>query len=392
MTVSDPIGKSDPINREEASTFPIGREELSDWNSPDVAARRSRDWSCQPWSGLIGLGVVFAAAAILGLPMGTQRTLEVLGPVSTFMLPLLAVMALWWGGWPFQRSGRAGAGLLSLAVLVGGALVLTFVGEAVVGKASISHLLGDGAEAGRMVSFPWTVPLAAFVFVTMLQLTFVCRHWPFAKLGVVASGLAALATSWGVGIAGYLLLANWDFVPAPARAAMGLRNPGGPINGLDLIGMLLCVVVWQMVVFFLMEGYPIAKIPSNTAYLAVANVTTIGGGIVTWLVLHDGLNRTVPQIGAFAGVTVAATLIAGLLFEQWPARLLRSNGSRRLGLLATTAVIAVGLGYALRAIALATDTWTRDPALLWVGVTGLNFIGAVVIIHAALWRRWPVAL
>ncbi len=36
-------------------------------------------------------------------------------------------------------------------------------------------------------------------------------------------------------------------------------------------------------------------------------------------------------------------------------------------------------------------TWTKAPVDLWVSICGLNFIGAIVITHVALWRRWPVA-
>jgi hypothetical protein len=46
-------------------------------------------------------------------------------------------------------------------------------------------------------------------------------------------------------------------------------------------------------------------------------------------------------------------------------------------------------GFALRAISL-TATWTGSPPQLWVAVTGLNFIGALVIVHAAVFRGWPL--
>jgi hypothetical protein len=52
------------------------------------------------------------------------------------------------------------------------------------------------------------------------------------------------------------------------------------------------------------------------------------------------------------------------------------------------AVIAVVAWLALRAITKGT-TWTRDPAPLGFAVTGLNFIGAFVILHPSAFRRWP---
>lgn len=346
----------------------------------------------QPWSGLIGLALVLAVAALLGLGLGAQRSLEVIGPLSTFCLPVLAVAALWWNGWPAAKASRPVAGLTVTALIVGVGLLLTAVGQFVVGSPAFGHLLGTASETpkGHLVTFPWTVPLAAFVFATTLQLTFVCRKWPFASLKPVSAGLAALGTSWLVGIAGYFLLANWDFVPAPARAAIGLRNPGGPVNALDLIAILLCIVVWQMVVFFLLEGYPLSKINSTAGYLVAANATTIGLGVLTWIALHNGLDRTVPQVSAFAGVVVAGTLVVGLLFEAWPVRAIANDGARRLALLGAAGVVAVIAGFGLRAISVAAESAWTDPAQLWVAVAALNFVSAVIILHAVVWRRWPV--
>ena len=134
----------------------------------------------QPWAGAIGLVIVLAVAAVLGIVPGLQRSLEVIGPASTFCLPVLAVAALWWKGWPFATLSRLAGGLATLGLIVASGVVLTAVGLAVTGNFQLSHLFGTAAEAaqGHMVTFPFTVPLAAFVFVTMLQLIFVCRQWP----------------------------------------------------------------------------------------------------------------------------------------------------------------------------------------------------------------------
>jgi hypothetical protein len=86
-------------------------------------------------------------------------------------------------------------------------------------------------------------------------------------------------------------------------------------------------------------------------------------------------------VSAAAGVIVAGALIAGLLFEGWPARLVKHSNLSRAALFGTAGMIAMAAGFALRAATLGT-TWTRDPAQLWVAVTGLNFIGAFVIVHA----------
>jgi hypothetical protein len=357
---------------------------------PGNAPPRKRTIS-QPWLGAAGLVIVLTVAAVLGIVPGMQRSLEIIGPTSTFCLPVLAIAALWWKGWPFAKLSRSAGGIATLGLIVAFGIVLTAIGQAVTGSFQLGHLFGTAAEAtkGHMVTFPWTVPLAAFVFVIMLQLTFVCRQWPFQRLSPVAGGFAALATSWAVGVAGYLSLAHWDFVPAVARHAIGLRNPGGPINALDLVGILLCVVIWQLTLFFLLDGYPVSKIKSGPLYLAVANATTIGLGILLWWLLHSAAGLSSPQVSAAGGVVVAGTLIAGLLLEGWPARAVSNPTLSRLALLGTAAAVAVIAGFALRAISLHA-TWTGDPAQLWVAVTGLNFIGAFVIVHVAVFRRWPL--
>jgi hypothetical protein len=345
-----------------------------------------------PALGVAGLLLVLLVAENVMWVPGAQRMLDVAAPWSTYSLPLLAMVALWWNCWPAARWPRPLAGAALTGSVVGVGLLLCLAGQAVIGTSAPSRLLGTSDEPalGHLVSFPFAEPLAAFVFVTFLQLTFVCRKWPLSGLPAVPAGLAALATSWAIGTAGYLLLANWDSVPAPARAAIGLRNPSGPIDALDLIGILLCVTIWQMAVFFLLDGYPATLVPTRAGYLAAANVLSVGGGVGLYVILHDVLNRTVPEISAAAGVIVAATLIVGLLLEQWPARLLGSPHAQRAALLSSAAVIAIGAGFALRALSLSIQTWTRDPAQLWVAVTGLNFIGAGIIVHVAFWRRWPL--
>jgi hypothetical protein len=112
--------------------------------------------------------------------------------------------------------------------------------------------------------------------------------------------------------------------------------------------------------------------------------------VLSWVVLHDGFNRTVPQVSALAGVIVTGTLVTGLLFEAWPARMVTNDGARRLALLGCTAVVAAIAGFGLRAVSLAAESAWTDPAQLWVAVSALNFISAVIILHAVVWRRWPV--
>ena len=152
-----------PTRPERSSTrkeqLPQQRTPSNSESAPSAVAPRGL---AQPLIGLVGLVIVLAAAALLGLAMGAQKSLEVVGPVSTFCLPVLAVSALWWGGWPVARASRLVGGLASTGIIIGGGILLTLLGEAVVGRFSPAHLFGTTVETphGHFVTFPWTVPIA----------------------------------------------------------------------------------------------------------------------------------------------------------------------------------------------------------------------------------------
>ena len=47
---------------------------------------------------------------------------------------------------------------------------------------------------------------------------------------------------------------------------------------------------------------------------------------------------------------------------------------------------------ATNAVSLAAESAWTDPAQLWGAVSALNLISAVIILHAVVWRRWPVSV
>ena len=60
--------------------------------------------AAQPWLGMGGL--LLAAAVFFALALGTGSTatsLLILGPISTFALPAVAMIAFWWNDWPGSR-------------------------------------------------------------------------------------------------------------------------------------------------------------------------------------------------------------------------------------------------------------------------------------------------
>jgi hypothetical protein len=61
-------------------------------SAPRTHARLSR----QPALGVAGVALVLPVALALGVGLGTpERSLLVLGPISTFALPIIATIAFW---------------------------------------------------------------------------------------------------------------------------------------------------------------------------------------------------------------------------------------------------------------------------------------------------------
>ncbi|MFQ5554267.1 MAG: hypothetical protein ACE5GC_02705 [Acidimicrobiia bacterium] len=348
--------------------------------APSIDAR-------QPVIGLLGALIIAVVLWLLFILPGMERSLFVLGPISTFWLPVLAVSALWWGGWPGNKleGGRSAAGAGNTLLFAGSAVVLTYIGMLIVGPTSISGMFTSGLES---TTFPWTIPLAAVVFVVMLQLTFVTGKWPLHKLPAVQSGFAALAVSWGVGLVLYWLFVDFTaFAPPEALDGIGIRNPGGFWGADDFVALLLSIVIWQIALTVLLGGWPFTSIKSDGARLAAFNGAVIGGGWVTYLILSTGFNAG--QIAAIGGAATAAIFVCAMLFETWPFQGASAAVSRAgVGGLALALTFAGYFG--LRGLANTLHTFQAAPVEFWVAVAALNFIAAMVILHYAVWGRWPL--
>ena len=359
--------------------------------APDTHVEMVR--GAQPMVGMLGLVIVVVVFALLSIVWSPQTSLVVLGPISTFALPVLVVSAVWWAGWPFAKFGRAVSGLSHTIMIAVLGVILTGLGLLIAGHFSLHGIFSANASElnskGVLTTFPFTVPLAATVFVTMLQLTFVSNKWPFHKMRAASSGISAFVFSWVVGTAIYFLLTNWNSVPVPARAALGLRNGIGPMNAIDFTAMLLCIVVYQMSFFVLFRGWPFAGLKSSGARLVTSHLATIGGGWMTFFVLLDGFKWQDPVIVGVCGSIIASIFIVAMLFETWPFQG-EDASENRFGSLVMVAVVTCVLYFLLRAIGHATGTWTQAPVELWIGVGGLNYIAAVIILHYAVWGRWPL--
>jgi hypothetical protein len=76
--------------------------------------------------GLIGLTLVVPVLLFLGLGWGSaERSLLVLGPMSTFALPLIAMIAFWWEDWPGTMLRAPLAGLADTVLVAMGGVLLS---------------------------------------------------------------------------------------------------------------------------------------------------------------------------------------------------------------------------------------------------------------------------
>ena len=89
---------------------------------------------------------------------------------------------------------------------------------------------------------------------------------------------------------------------------------------------------------------------------------------------------------AAAGVPVVpgSAICVAMLFDGWPAALLRPAPGRAL----TLALTALALNRALAAYA-GSVHWARASPYDWITTAALSFAGADIILHAGIGLRWP---
>jgi hypothetical protein len=343
----------------------------------------------QPLLGLAGLTFVvpffFLLAAALG---GAEASLLVLGPLTTFALPVIAMVAFWWQDWPGNALRAGWSGLVDTLIVVVAGVALTIVGQIVVSRFDLRGVFSPETRPGHAATFPSTIGLGASAFTAILQLTLVCERWPLQRLNRIWSGVAALVLAWGIAVAAYLLLVNLDDVPAAVRAADGLRNPHGPVPAPVYGAVLITLGVWQVILFVVLRGLPFALIRQQGLRLAAGNAGVAAGTALTFYLLYGVAGWPAGLITAVGGVVIAAGLLVAMLFEGWPAVRLRPRLGRAavLGLIAAVAAL---LYVVLRAYADQID-FRRATADDWVALASLNFLALGVVLHVAVWRRWPV--
>lgn len=312
--------------------------------SPAALADARRN---QPRRGLLGLVFVLPVTALLAAGAGgPARSLEVLGSPVTFALPIVAMIAFWWEDWPGSLLRGGWSGLSDTALVVAGGAALTLLGRAVTGTAS--------------------VPLAAGIFTLMLQLTLVGEGRPLRGRGTRWPGVAALAVCWVAGLAVYLGLVST-----------------GVVRGEDYGAFFAALGAWQMVWYVALRGWPFARIRRRAVRLATAHVVVITCAWTTYAVAPPD------RLAPVAGAAIASVLVVAMLFEAWPAIRLTPLPGRSL-VLVLVALLTAALSTALPQVA----RWAGVPEQLvagWATHTTLNALSLAVILHVAVWRRWPAS-
>jgi hypothetical protein len=374
---------------------------------PDSSASAPREahppGRTQPLLGLAGLTFVvpffFVLAAALG---GAEASLLVLGPLTTFALPVIAMVAFWWQDWPGNALRAGWSGLVDTLIVVVAGVALTIVGQIVVSRFDPRGVFSPETHPGHAATFPSTIGLGASAFTVILQLTLVCERWPLKalagahsdelhgprRLGRIWSGVAALALAWAIAVAAYLALVNLDDVPAAVRAADDLRNPHGPVPAPVYGAALITLGVWQVVLFVVLRGLPFTLIPYQGLRLLAGNAGVAAGTAVTFFLLYGVAGLPPGRITAVGGVVIAAGLLVAMLFEGWPAVRL-TPGPGRAVVLGLVGAVAALLYLVLRAYAEQIEFRRATPDD-WVALASLNFLALGVVLHVAVWRRWPV--
>jgi hypothetical protein len=319
--------------------------------TPEALAGARR---AQPRRGLLGLALVVPVAALLAAGAGGPvPSMELFGPPVTAALPVVAMIAFWWADWPGSLLRGGWPGLSDTVLVAAGGVLLCLAGTAVTGQA------GPAA----------TVPLSAGIFTLMLQLTLVGEGWPFRRSGLRREGVAALAVCWLAGVLTYLALVRSGLVPAEAYAAF-----------FAVLGFV------QTLGYVALRGWPFARIRRRTARLATAHCAVAGCAAFGYAVTRQVLD--VDGVAAVAGAGIASVLVVAMLFEAWPGIRLAPLPGRTI-VLALVAVLTAALSWALPRVA----QWAAVPERLvtgWATHATLNALSLAVILHVAVWRRWPL--
>jgi hypothetical protein len=148
-------------------------------------------------------------------------------------------------------------------------------------------------------------------------------------------------------------------------------------------------VVFQVIFFQLLDGWPFRGYENKMTRLVMSNVFVVGLGWLLYLLLVNLLKWPIPTIIGACGVVAVGVNVTAMVFEDYPFHHERP-GLARLGLVMNVLGMAFLSFFVLRAIGNAATTFKAFPVELWVGISALNFIAPMVIFLYAIWGRWPL--
>jgi hypothetical protein len=382
MTVAEPASTASAVL--EPANLPE-RPPLSDPGAgPGGPANRGAD-PRQPRLGLLGLLFVVPNTLLLALAWGgIEGSTVVLGPLVTFSLPLVVMVSFFWEDWPGTRLRASLSGWVDTLLIVVGAVVLTGIGQALIGGFHLAGIFDTSPPPGSVPTFPASLAIGGIAFVAMLQITLVGEGWPLRKLPGLSPGVVAVVVSWAIAVIVFFTLAGLE--PPPGS---GVTPRGGPVAGPDLGAAAVMVGVLQVLIYVIWRGWPFADIAGTAPRLLLAHAVTIGGGIGLFLIGKHVLGVEPHWIGAAAGCFIAAGVVLGMQFDGWLARALAPDPERLVLLLAVLGLACVfgGVTYAIAS----AFSYERIAPQEWVEHVALNAIAVSAIAHVAIGRRWPFA-
>ncbi|MFI5588784.1 hypothetical protein ACIA5G_27280 [Amycolatopsis sp. NPDC051758] len=326
--------------------------------------------SHQPRRGLIGLAFVVPVTVLLSVGAGgAHHSLVLFGPLIIFALPIMAVVAFWWEDWPGTLLPRPWSGPTDTALVVAGGLVLAALGQLIVHGPDLIGVFAPSAEHPGLD--PAANSLSGSIFTIVLQLTLVCERRPLNRLGRLPAGLTAVALCWVLGLVAWLAVVHSHAIESEEYGAW-----------------FTSIGAWQMLFWVALRGWPFARIGRTRLRLMLGNVVVVACGWGAYLLAAGVLGWPGVRITATAGTAVGCVLLVTMLFEAWPAIRLTPAPGRTLAV-AIELILTALLVWLLPKLARALDV----PAARewsWTTHVMLNALSTAVILHVAVWKRWPV--
>jgi hypothetical protein len=205
-----------------------------------------------------------------------------------------------------------------------------------------------------------------------LQLTLVCERWPLGGLGRIRAGVIALVLCWALGLIAWLVVVR--------SLGFESENHGAWFTSIG---------AWQMLFWVSLRGWPFARIDRKWLRLLLGNVVVIACGWGSYLLVDDVLDWPGTRITATAGTAIGCIVLVTMLFEAWPAIRVARPGPGRTMAVSIEVILTALLVWVLPMLARTLGV-PQAREWSWTTQVMLNALSTAVILHIAVWGRWPV--